>query len=369
MGLSYVSIPLAGRHPPEVESLVLGGERGAAARFAAVGASEEYYELALRQQTEGSDAFRERLTVGVVNEREGSLEIGWSDAAGLCSTLAEYGAHLVEIAAQVQSLLSGVRPPRPGLGFAEIRGRLATRAKDGFDLQVLRGGDPPKLALTDATGAERAIWEALATRCMCPVCPHYAWTVEEGEALAARFARGEAKASELGRAMVRSETFFRIAIGAAAHPYATGKQRASIWGSRPPPEAVAAARGLVGAKSAAVRAAAYDALVAAAHSAPDEARSLVSAALADGPKTAIIALRRARGLSPAIRASLIDPVLAGIGTTKNVELVTQALILVIETSTDLDADRRAALAPVVERVRGHATGGAYVSELAAKLRL
>src|SRR4051794_10523136 len=62
--------------------------------FAAVGASDELYDLAVARSPQPGT---ETLTVALHDIDEGALLFGWSDAAGECGDLAAFGCHVVAV--------------------------------------------------------------------------------------------------------------------------------------------------------------------------------------------------------------------------------------------------------------------------------
>ena len=271
MGLTRVEIPIPAQWAGSaLESELLRGPHGVPTSFAAVGAGDEVFDIAIAQRYRGAEP-DERLELGIVVGR--NLHMGWSNVA--CGMLAAYGVHLVRLRAQVQQHLDDL----PGIAssgrYAEVRGRLAQRTPDGFDLEVLQNDQAQHLALADATGAERSVWEGLGSRCMCPACLDLCWTAEEADAVASTIRpkdRGALHAVK--RCMEPTPALFRAAILAGVHPLG-GRNRFGLWTERSLPLAAQAARELLAHRSGEVRRAALHVVLAAAVADEGDARALI----------------------------------------------------------------------------------------------
>jgi hypothetical protein len=82
MGYTTISIPIPpGGRANLVEGSLVHGPEGARERFAAIGASEEFFDLAIRRrEVSALDDDDQALRLGIVNGDE--LEIGWMSAGG-----------------------------------------------------------------------------------------------------------------------------------------------------------------------------------------------------------------------------------------------------------------------------------------------
>jgi hypothetical protein len=159
VGFQTISIRIGAGHQVDLieNNLVLGPD-GARARFAAIGASEEFFDLAIRRR-EGSvpDDDGHAPKLGVVRGDE--LELGWMSAGGEASMLSAYGGHLVLVRAQALGYVDDV----PGIlrsgRFAEVRGRLAERHERGLMLQPIAAKDRREIPVAELTAGEHALWD------------------------------------------------------------------------------------------------------------------------------------------------------------------------------------------------------------------
>ncbi len=185
MGIASVVVPLRpSRSPSSAESDILGGADGARARLRAVGGWEACYELAIRQVLEAPAGGADDLELAIHDPESGTLEFGWSEAAGACSTLAAYARHLVIVRAFAGQLLDDLDQVARSGRFVEVRGRVAERNDDGLSLQAIRADEPHRVPMAELTDDERVARDQLERRCLCPACFDRTWSVEEADALA-----------------------------------------------------------------------------------------------------------------------------------------------------------------------------------------
>jgi len=99
--------------------------------------------------------------------RDGTIQYYWDDAAGLCSLLSCFGAHLVEVLGCVNPYCLGLRPPdripverarADASPFGVFRGRLGTPTRDGgVELQPIRGDEPRFISPENLSEEELAL--------------------------------------------------------------------------------------------------------------------------------------------------------------------------------------------------------------------
>jgi hypothetical protein len=373
MGAIAMRVPVpAGYLPSGIEAELTDGADGVAARFRAIGADEEYYELSLRVRRGTADE-TDGLYVAEFDAATRTLELGWSDAAGECALLAAYGHHLTFVRAIVKDwIASPIAELRRSGHFAEVRGRLATREDDGFVLQALRRGDPAKLSLRELNDEERRVWAALETHCMCPACVTRSWTEQAADALAVRIEAGDAAAfADLARCPVRTPALVRALMCAGAYPSALDhrlRRYAWSWGPRTLPIAAAVGRTLLDSKQVEARAAAIDAILTTMIAGDDtDATELVRKALGDKAVVAYGAMLRTRDLRAEVRAALIDPMLDTLTRAKNADLVRVLLGQLSVEGRAMDALQLARCVALLEQWASHKAVGRDARDALARL--
>lgn len=352
MGFQTISIRIGAGHQVDLlESNLVLGPDGARARFAAIGASEEFFDLAIRRR-EGSvpDDDGHAPKLGVVRGDE--LELGWMSAGGEASMLSAYGGHLVLVRAQALGYVDDV----PGIlrsgRFAEVRGRLAERHERGLMLQPIAAKDRREIPVAELTAGEHALWEALATRCMCPACVHRSWTAEAADALAEEIARDARSAVlKLDRCMVRTPKLIRAAMLAGIHPTAGGKKRRRPWGARTVAEAATIAQELRSAKRAEVRVAAYHALFEYALQGGAISTDALASVLASEPKRTLEVLHLATHSTTTTLDAIAEPVLRALEVVAYAPFAERAISFVVVKGVPFDGQQRARLRAAVGRWR------------------
>ncbi len=352
MGFQTISIRIGAGHQVDLlESNLVLGPDGARARFAAIGATEEFFDLAIRRR-EGPvlDDAAHAPKLGVVRGDE--LELGWMSAGGEASMLSAYGAHLVLVRAQALGHIDDVpRILRSGR-FAEVRGRLAERHERGLLLQPITAKDRHELAVEELTADERATWEALSTRCMCPACVHRSWTAEAADALAEEMVR-DAKSAvlKLDRCMVRTPKLIRAAMLAGIHPTAGGRKGRRPWGAGTVAEAATIAQELRTAKRGEVRVAAYHALFEYAVQGGAISTDALASVLASEPKRTLEVLRLATLSTTTTLDAIAEPVLRALEVVAHGPFAESAISFFVVKGVPFDGQQRARLRAAVARWR------------------
>jgi hypothetical protein len=266
--------------------------------------------------------------------------------------LAAYGIHLVLVRAQALRYVDDVPEILASGRFAEVRGRLAERHETGLLLQPITAKDRREIPLAELTAEERATWEALATRCMCPACVDRSWTAEAADELAEEMERDVKTAvQKLDRCMVRTPKLIRAAMLAGVHPSAGGKKGRRPWGARTVADAAAIAQELRSAKRAEVRVAAYHATF--EHAAQGGAISAdeVASMLVSEPKRTLEVLRLGLGPIHTMPQTLGEPVLLALETVTLGRFAECAIFFFVVNGVPLDAGQRARLRAAIERWR------------------
>ncbi len=322
-----------------LEAAITGREDGVAARLRAIGASDEYYDLAIA---------RERGGEGIARSVDGSLVFGWNDAAGQCTLLAAYAHHLVLVRAVVLDLVDADLAQIAASGrFAEARGRLVARGRERFDVLALRAGDPVEMPAQEAP----EVWDGLSQRCLCPTCAGLEWD----DAWVLTEALTPAR---LARCVPRTERLARALLTAGGHANALDRASRDLvprWGPRTLRAALPVARELLSARAVPVRAAAIDVGLTAT-----EDPAIARVALDDAPRIAYAALQAIRHFRD--RRPLLPAALALVASTKNGDVARAGLTLLVEGVGELSPTDRARLAEVATRWLGHRSAGGTASE-------